>query len=47
VIEVTFLRNDLIEQFRSKNVISLPHPLDSKNVVSLLDVQMPEIWWKK
>jgi len=47
VIEVTFLRNDLIEQFRTQDEILLPHRLDSKNVERLPDIQMPEMWWKQ
>ena len=47
VIEVTFIRNDLIDDFSNNNPISLPHPLDSKNVSKNDDISMPTQWWEK
>ena len=47
VIEVTFIRNDLIQGLWSKNPIILPHRLDNKNVEEKKDIIMPDIWWKK
>jgi len=46
-IEVSFIRNDLIEKFKSDLPVSLPHSLDQKNVENKPDVSMPEPWWKK
>ena len=46
VIEVSFVRNDLIDKFSSKTPISLPHNLDSKNIDKNEDIVMPEMWWK-
>lgn len=47
VMEVTFIRNDLIEGALSDKSIQLPHILDRKNVKKKEDISMPEIWWKK
>ena len=47
IIEVTFIRNDLIPKLSRRKKISLPHPLDRKNVEANLDIRMPEIWWKR
>ena len=47
VIEVTFIRNDLLDNFSNKNSVMLPHPLDSKNVAENVDISMPIEWWKK
>ena len=46
VIEVTFLRHDLVDKFKSASALSLPHPLDRKNVSHKPDIGMPKIWWK-
>lgn len=46
VIEVTFIRNDLISQVASNDTIKLPHALDRQNVAHKPDMFMPEIWWK-
>ena len=46
VFEVTFIRNDLLERFRNKSKVKLPHPLDSRNVPSNPDIAMPAVWWK-
>ena len=47
IMEVTFIRNDLIEKFLNKYDINLPHRLDRKNSLKNKDIIMPEIWWKK
>ena len=46
VMEVTFLRHDFVDQFKSASALSLPHPLDRKNVSHKPDIGMPKIWWK-
>jgi hypothetical protein len=46
VMEVSFIRNDLIDKFSNKKPLSLPHHLDSKNVAKNEDIVMPKIWWK-
>lgn len=46
VIEVTFLRNDLVTDFLRSDAVSLPHALDRKNMQSYPDLAMPEMWWK-
>jgi|688.fasta_scaffold553736_1 hypothetical protein len=47
VMEVTFIRKDLVSRFKNntKN-ISVPHKLDVKNMKHLPDVKMPENWYK-
>ncbi|CAI8426175.1 MAG: Uncharacterised protein [Hyphomonas sp. TMED17] len=47
IMEVTFIRNDLVDRFRNHNDITLPHPLDRKNETKRPDIVMPEIWWAK
>ena len=47
VIEVTFIRNDHLKELAIKNLITLPHELDNKNVKDKKDIYMPEKWWKK
>ncbi|MEO1749135.1 MAG: FkbM family methyltransferase [Pseudomonadota bacterium] len=46
VIELTLLRNDLINRFQSANPVSLPHRLDRSNKPGFPDIAMPEIWWR-
>lgn len=46
VIEVTFLRNDFVEEENNGLKISLPHKLDRKNVKTKDDIFMPIKWWK-
>ncbi|MEI6800658.1 MAG: hypothetical protein WCO04_15805 [Pseudomonadota bacterium] len=46
VMEVTFVRNDLITKCRNSAKVHLPHILDRKNVQAHPDLTMPEIWWK-
>ena len=46
VIEVTFLRHDLADQFKSASALSLPHPLDRRNVSHEPDIGIPKIFWK-
>ncbi|XDZ66909.1 FkbM family methyltransferase [Alphaproteobacteria bacterium LSUCC0684] len=47
VLEITFIRKDLIDKFISSKKINLPHTLDQKNVKQNADIFMPVIWWKK
>ena len=47
VIEVTFIRNDLLDNFGTKSQISLPHTLDRRNVEDRPDISMPECWWRR
>ena len=47
VLEVTFIRNDLIDKFATDTAVNLPHKLDFKNLKDQTDIQMPEAWWKK
>ena len=45
VLEITFIRNDLIDnKFKDKR--KLPHKLDSRNITNMPDIIMPKIWWK-
>ena len=46
-IEVTFIRNDLVDNVKSNNEIFLPHDLDQKNIKNIKKIDMPKIWWKK
>ena len=45
VIEVTFIRNDLVPKYLNKP-ITLPHKLDRKNVMQNADIIMPKTWWE-
>ena len=45
-IEVTFVRNDFLDEIKSTSKVSLPHPLDQKTVSDIPEIYMPEIWWK-
>lgn len=45
VLEITFLRNDLVSKFNSTAPVSLPHKLDRKNVEENDDILMPKVWW--
>ena len=47
IFEVTFIRNDLVEELRIADSISLPHELDRKNVSHHDDIEMPKIWWEE
>lgn len=46
IIEVTFLRHDLVDQFKSVSALSLPHRLDRDNVSHYAHIDMPTIWYK-
>lgn len=46
LLEVTFIRNDLIRDPRPRSTLSLPHRLDAKNVLGRPDVALPDRWWK-
>ena len=47
VMEITFIRNDYIEQCSNNEDIFLPNKLDRKNLEDRQDLIMPEMWWKK
>ena len=46
-IEVTFIRNDLVNKYSSNNKILLPHTLDKQVSQNISELKMPELWWKK
>ena len=46
VMEVTFIRNDLVPKCRNSEKVHLPNILDRKNVQAHPDLIMPEIWWR-
>ena len=46
VIEISFIRNDLIDSFICPNDVVLPHKLDRRNVKNKDEIFMPEVWWK-
>lgn len=45
VLEITFVRNDLVDRFATNTPISLPHSLDCKNVAQDEDIVLPNVWW--
>ena len=47
IIEITFIRNDYVNELKTDNSITLPHKLDNRNVKGKNDIQMPNIWWNK
>lgn len=47
VMEVTFVRHDILPKVLRQDPVQLPHPLDVKNVPHLPKILMPEIWWKE
>ena len=46
-IEITFLRNDVLEGLGQIRELSLPHALDNPNSAKHKEISLPEIWWKK
>lgn len=46
VMEITFVRNDVISKLDVANEIEIPHWLDRKNVPTHSDIVLPDIWWK-
>jgi len=46
VMEVTFIRNDLVPLCRLGSPVSLPHALDEKNVTQNADIALPGYWWR-
>lgn len=46
VMEITFIRNDQLARFASKDKVILPHALDRQNAASKPDIVMPDLWWK-
>ncbi len=47
MMEVTFIRNDLLKKHANNKEIILPHVLDKKNVKNKKEIIMPRIWWDK
>jgi len=47
VMEVVFIRNDLVSRFKNKKKIVLPHEFDCKNMKHLPDLKMPKEWYDK
>ncbi|MEO1024891.1 MAG: FkbM family methyltransferase [Pseudomonadota bacterium] len=47
VLEFTFLRKDRILAPKPTEQLVYPHPLDAKNLPSLPDVTLPDIWWRE
>jgi len=47
VMEITFIRNDYLEECSNNENIVLPNKLDRKNRKNVEELIMPEIWWKK
>ena len=45
-IEVTFLRQDLVDRCRNGEKVQLPHILDERNWGDRDDITMPEKWWR-
>ena len=45
-IEITFLRNDILQGLGQLKELHLPHPLDSPNSPKHKEIKLPEIWWK-
>lgn len=46
VMEVTFIRNDLVPKCRNGKKVHLPNNMDRKNVQAHPDLVMPEVWWR-
>lgn len=47
LLEITFVRNDVLPTFSKNEQVVLPHPLDCQNVDENDDIVLPEIWWKQ
>jgi len=47
VFEVTFIRNDMVEEVKSNNIVTLPHNLDIDNAKHRPTIEMPSAWWQK
>jgi hypothetical protein len=45
VLEMTFIRNDLVTKYKSSNKIVLPHNLDSQNVLKNIDIPLSKNWY--
>ena len=45
-IEITFLRNDILQGLGQLKEPHLPHPLDNPNSPKHKEIKLPEIWWK-
>lgn len=47
VVEITFVRNDLLEKYKTERPLTLPHALDTPNVKGNPDYVLPPEWWKQ
>lgn len=47
LIEVTFIRNDLVDNYKLESPVNLPHELDQRCVSTKNEVSMPSCWWVK
>jgi hypothetical protein len=47
VLEITFIRKDLIPDYASSKSVVLPHSLDKANIPSKEDLIMPHEWWRR
>ena len=45
-IEITFLRNDVLQRLGETHELHLPNELDNPNSPKHKEIQLPEIWWK-
>ncbi|MBA59383.1 MAG: hypothetical protein CMQ40_09460 [Gammaproteobacteria bacterium] len=45
-IEITFLRNDILENLEPEKNFDLPHRLDNPNSPKHSDIKLPDAWWK-
>lgn len=45
VFEITYLRRDRVARFAKDGRITIPHPLDRRNVAEYDDFEMPRVWW--
>jgi len=47
VIEMTLVRNDYAKRLDNGGTITIPHPLDRRNVDHKEDIALAPIWWKQ
>lgn len=47
LMEITFVRHDIVKTLPNNQNFVLPHPLDSQNLSTKPPITMPDIWWKK
>lgn len=46
VMEITFMRNDLINNYKNSKKVSLPHQLDRKNVIRNKEIVLCKQWYR-